>query len=133
MAGFAGKCSSNVGLGDQVMRTLKPLLSAVILVASSAASFAGPCTSAVKAMQVKLDARIAATAAAGPFGKESTAAKLSRQPTPESVAAAEARLGEGANLDGATAALNRARAADADGDKAACEQALAEAERELSR
>lgn len=74
-------------------------------------------------MQNKLDAKIEAVAGAGPFGKESTAADLNRQPTPGSIAAA----------DQAVAALARARAADRAGDKGACEQGLTEVERELSR
>jgi hypothetical protein len=115
------------------MRTATRVLSAVVLFVSTSASFAGPCTSAIEAMQAKLDARVAAATAAAPSAKESTAATLHRQPTPDSIAAAEASLGAGVATRQAAAALSRARAADAAGDKASCEQALADAESALSQ
>lgn len=83
-------------------------------------------------MQAKVDAAIEARAHAGPMGPQSQAADLRRQPTPGSIAAAEARLGEGDQMEKAVAALARARTADAAGDKSGCEQALAEAARALS-
>jgi hypothetical protein len=108
------------------------------LVASAAAlslpvlqSYAGPCTSEIAHMQRKVDAMIEAIAGAGPVGKESVAADLNRQPTPESIAAAEAKLGEGQRAEAAVAALARAREADRADDKSACERALAEAQRAL--
>ena len=90
-------------------------------------SHAGPCLPEIDRMQARVDAMIAATAAAGPAGRESLAATTHRQPTPSSVAAAEARLGEGQRAERATAAIARARAADSAGDNSACEQALADA------
>ncbi len=55
------------------------------------------------------------------------------QPTPRSIAAGEAQLGQLApeKVDAIRQAMVRARAADADGDKTACEEALADAKREL--
>jgi hypothetical protein len=56
---------------------------------------------------------------------------LHRQPTPDSIAAAESRLGEMSSqtMEAVGAAMTRAREADRGGDQAACEQALAEVQR----
>ena len=101
-----------------------PVAAAITL--STMPSHAGPCLPEIDRMQARVDAMIAATAADGPAGRESTAALTHRQPTPSSIAAAEARLKEGARAESATAALARARAADRAGDNSACERALAE-------
>jgi hypothetical protein len=92
---------------------------------------AGPCSHDIDRMQARVDAVIAATAAAGPTGRESSAATTHHQPTPGSIAAAEERLGEGARAERALAALARARAADAAGDRGGCERALADVQRVL--
>ena len=107
------------------------LLSAAALFLPILPSHAGPCSSEVDRMQVKVDARIEAIAGAGPSAKESTAALLNRQPTPGSIAAAEEKLGEGRRMEEAVAALARAREADRTGDKSACERALADAQRAI--
>jgi hypothetical protein len=108
---------------------------AVILAASTSASYAGPCSEAIDRMQAKIDAKLEAAAAAGPSGMETGAATMHRQPTPRSVAGAEVRLGdvskEQAEVFGA--AMVRAREADRVGDQGACEQALSDAERALSQ
>ena len=106
-------------------------LSAAALIASMGAAYAGPCTPEIDRMQASVDAMIAAIAAAGPPGRQSSAATLHRQPTPGSIAAAEEKLGEGARAERALAALAQARAADRAGDQNACEQALADARRVL--
>jgi hypothetical protein len=112
--------------------TTRPLisLSAAALAASIATGNAGPCSSAIDRMQARVDATLDARAAAGPMAKESAAATMHRQPTPESIAAAEEHLGDlSAQRAAAIAqAMERARAADRAGDKNGCEQALAEAE-----
>ena len=81
-----------------------------------------PCTHEIDRMQARVDAMIAAMAAAGPAGRESGAATRHRQPTPDSIAAAEEKLGEGARAERALAALAQARAADRAGDQSACER-----------
>jgi hypothetical protein len=58
------------------------------------ACYAGPCSQQVDEMQGKIDAKLAAAAAAGPAGKETTAATMNRQPTPKSIAEAEVKLGD---------------------------------------
>ena len=109
------------------------LACAAALAASMSASYAGPCAHEIDRMQAQVDARLEAKAAAGPAARESTAATMNRQPTPESMAAAEARLGEVSpqKMEAVAAAMARARAADAAGDKSACEQALADAQRAI--
>ena len=108
------------------------MLTAAALAASISASHAGPCSPAIDRMQARVDAMIAATAAAGPAGRESDAALIHRQPTPGSIAAAEERLGEGARAQRALAAMAQARAADQAGDNGACERALADVQRAIS-
>lgn len=93
---------------------------------------AGPCTHDIDRVQAQVDARIEAIAGTGPAGPETQGARLHHQPTPESMADAEQRLGEGKVAEAALAALIRARSADAAGDKAACDQALAEAMRAIA-
>jgi len=84
-------------------------------------------------MQARIDARLEAKAAAGPTAKEGVPAGMSMQPTPRSIAAAEERLGDISpqTAEAAGQAMARARAADAAGDKSACEQALADAQRTI--
>jgi hypothetical protein len=110
-------------------------LSGAALVGSVAASFAGPCSAEIDAMQHRIDAALEAKAAAGPAGKEGTAAGLSHQPTPQSLAAAEEKLGDipAATVDAIRQAIARARTADSAGDKSACEAALAEVQRLLGQ
>jgi hypothetical protein len=113
--------------------TMKRLLamSAVVCAASISAGYAGPCSTEIDRMQARVDAMIEAVAAAGATGRESTAATMHRQPTPESIAAAEQKLGDGARGDRALAAMAQARAADRAGDKSGCERALADVQRIL--
>ena len=106
-------------------------LSATIIVFSILPSQAGPCTAAIDQMQAQLDARIDATAGAGPASPESTGALLHRQPTPDSITSAEGKLGEGKALEVALGALGRAREADGAGDENACKRSLEEAQRAL--
>src|SRR5215475_12804270 len=100
------------------------ILNAVALAASISTVYAGPCLPEIDRMQVRLDAKLNANAAAGPIARESTAATTDRQPTPGSIAAAEERLGEMSadKIAAVTQAMKRARAADSAGDKSACEQ-----------
>ena len=109
------------------------MCSAAALGVSLATAQAGSCGPQIDAMQARLDARLAAIAAAGPAGKQSLNADLSRQPTPHSIAVAEERLGELNQhmVRSVRRALNRARAADARGNAKRCERELAIAERAL--
>ncbi len=84
---------------------------------------------------VEIDATLNAIAAAGPSAPESIAATQHRQPTPESVAAAETRLGDMSpeKVQEVRTAMARAREADAADNQTACERALADVQRLLGR
>ena len=106
------------------------VFSAIAFIASVSASYAGPCTNDIDKMQARIDAKLQAMAAAGPTGRQ-VGASTHVQPTPRSIGAAEAKLGEvsAETVAAVRQAMLRARAADSAGDKNACEQALAEVQR----
>jgi|SRR6516162_4535960 len=107
------------------------VLAATALALSVVPSSAGPCSQEIDRLQARADAMIEATAAAGSAGRESTAVTTHRQPTPGSIAAAEERLGQGARVERAVAAMAQVRAADQAGDDGACERALADVQRAI--
>src|SRR5436305_1636654 len=67
---------------------------AAALVCAMSAATAGPCQHEIDRMQARVDAVLEAAAGSGPAAAESLAARLHRQPTPDSIAAAEKKLGE---------------------------------------
>jgi hypothetical protein len=99
---------------------------AVALTLSASETFAGPCSQEIDRVQAWIDAKLEAQAAAGRSASESTAATMHRQPTPGSIATAEAQLGDISpeQLQAAQALMIEARAADRAGDQNACEKAL---------
>jgi hypothetical protein len=115
------------------MCPLRLLALAAMLAASADAADAGPCTGQIGAMQARIDAKLASAARNGPSARESVAATDSRQPTPDSIAAAEAKLGELSprTVEAVEFGMARARKADAEGDEAACEEALAAVQRAI--
>ena len=93
----------------------------------------GPCSDDIAGMRSKIDAKLGSIAAAGPSVAVSSDAKIHRQP---STASLVKNLTERGLLSSSVAeqikdAMDRARAANDAGDKSACEQALADAERAL--
>ena len=107
-------------------------LSAVMFTASISATLAGPCSADIDAMMVKFDAALNAKAATGLSAKQqSTVGGRHVQPTPNSMAAAEAKAGgiSPETIEQIRVSMTRARAADAVGDNVACKEALAEAQR----
>ena len=108
------------------------LACAAALAALMSTAYAGPCSPEITRVQDLLDARILAKAGAG-TAPESTAAKMHHQPTPRSIAAAEAELGQLSleQVNAVEAAMARARETDGAGDRSACEQALADVKRLL--
>ena len=106
---------------------------AIAFAASISASYAGPCSDEISNMQARIDAKVHAMAAAGPTGRQ-VGASTHVQPTPRSIGAAEAKLGEvsAETVAAVRQAMLRARAADSAGDKNACEQALAEVQRAIA-
>ena len=107
------------------------IVCAAVLVGSTSAIYAGPCSQEIDRIQAQIDAKLESFAATGPSASESTAATMHRQPTPESIARAERQLGEISpeKIQAVTAAMERARKADSVGDQSACEQALADVHR----
>jgi hypothetical protein len=117
----------------KTMNILRATLAcAAALAAPMSATYAGPCSPEITRVQEVIDARIQAKAGAA-SAPESTAAKMHRQPTPSSIAAAQATRGQTSpeQFDAVKAAMARAREADGAGNQSACEQALADAKRLL--
>jgi len=111
---------------------IRPMaLIAAMLSAATSAVCAGPCTDAINRIQASLDAKVHAAAGGAPSARESSAARLHRQPTPSSIGEAVSKSGQISpeTVQAVRAAMARAREADRDGDRSACEQALADAQR----
>ena len=92
-------------------------------------ALAGPCADEIYQTDIAIGKRLSAAAASGAAGAQSSFANLHRQPTPATVASAEAKLGElpDADVQRIRTFMDEARRADAANDKADCEKALAEA------
>ena len=115
--------------------TLRSFVSTgLAILASTSLAHAGPCLDEITQVQQSIDTRLEQIAATGRTARQGTGLTHA-QPTPRSIAAAEAQLGELApeKIDAARQAMVRARAADAAGDKTACEEALADAKRTLGQ
>ncbi len=97
------------------------------------AAQARPCSKDIDRMQARIDARLEAIAAAGPFVPPSVAAGMGVQPTPFGMARVEERMGEISRnkVDMIRDSMAKARAANAAGHDLACEQALAEVRHEM--
>ena len=109
---------------------------AAVLAASLSASYAGVCSDEIDALQARIDAKVEATTAAGP---PPTAGGVegpnSVQPTPRSTAGAQEKMGElqPEIVQSVQQSMAGARTADTNGDKVACERALAEVRRTLGK
>jgi hypothetical protein len=104
-----------------VLRSNTPFLIVAVLVAGAVDAQAGPCTEGITEVERYL-ARSTPGPTTGPTAAQSVGAQLHHQPTPGSVEGAENK----ARADG-SAALDRARKADAEGDAGTCTRALQEA------
>jgi hypothetical protein len=117
-----------------IMITLRVLVFSTMAVAATAsATYAGPCSDQIDAMQARIDAKLEAKAAAGPTAKQGVAAGMSVQPTPASIAAAEEKLGDISpkKVKAIKRGMARARVADKVGDLRACRKTLAAVQRVL--
>jgi hypothetical protein len=105
---------------------------AIVLAVWTSATFAGPRSQEIDRVQVKIDSKLEAQPAAGGSTRESTAATMHRQPTPRSIAAAEAQLGavSAEKVQAVEVLMTQAREADRAGDQSACGQVLAAAQRQ---
>src|SRR5262249_2350260 len=108
---------------------------AAALAASISASYGGPCWDDLSALQAKVDAMLETKAADWPPATAEAMAGTSPQPTPRSLETVEERMGEISpqTVNAIRQGMERARAADDAGDKAACEQALANVRRTLGQ
>jgi hypothetical protein len=125
-----------VGIGRLVMiNGYVTVLGGVLLAVSTVQSSAGPCSQQIHDVRVAAASRLDAIAGAGKAGAETPYATMHRQPTPNSVAGAEAKLGElsAPDTDAFAQAMERADQADENGDLSSCEQALSDAEHILNR
>jgi len=111
--------------GDDAMRLTAALVVGVSLLGAASAQ-AGPCSNAIAQFEQTVR-QSANNPDAGPTARQSIGAQLSHQPTPGSVARAEARA-----QTTFEAALARAKRLDARGNRAGCARALAAAKRMYS-
>ena len=79
---------------DVVLLTRLLVLGAAALAASASASYAGSCSNDIDRMQARIDARVEAIAAAGPFVPAGISAGIGVQPTPFGMATVEEKMGE---------------------------------------
>jgi hypothetical protein len=107
------------------------MIGAAGLLLSTLPCRAGPCAKDIVSMQARIEARLNAVAATGPSAKQSVQAQMHRQPTPNSMANAERKLGElpPSTIVKVNDAMARAQKADTAGDESGCRQALAEVAR----
>jgi hypothetical protein len=103
-------------------------LGAAMIVMTSAVAKAGPCDRELYEADLTIGKRLDAAAARGKAAPESPGALLHHQPTPKSIASAEEKVGDisDADLKALTEDMQAARKANAAGDLAACQKALAD-------
>ncbi len=109
--------------------------SSLALFASLPPAHAGSCSNDIDRMQARIDAKVEAIAAAGPFVPAGVSAGFGVQPTPFGMATVEERMGEVPHnkVDAVREAMARAHAASAAGNYKACEKALADVRRIMAR
>ena len=96
---------------------------------------AGPCTDRIYQTGVDVAKLLNSAAAQGRTQPQSTFATMHRQPTPGSIASAEQEAGDltPEEAQAVTEAMDEARHADDEGDRAACEKALSDVDRILKQ
>jgi len=110
-------------------------LAGMALMLDAAPVHAGPCTDRIYQTDLRVAKLLDAAAAEGRTAPQSAFATMHRQPTPGSVASAEQQAGElsSADFQAVTEAMDAARRADDQGDRAGCEKALSQVDRVLDR
>ncbi len=98
-----------------------------------APAYAGPCTDRIYQTDLDVAKLLNSAAAQGRTRTESTSATMHRQPTPGSIASAEQEAGDltSEEAQAITEAMDEARRADDQGDRAGCEKALGDVDRIL--
>jgi len=108
-------------------------IGAAVLILSVRIVHAGPCADAIARMQDDLDARIEAAIDTDRFARDARRAFGLPEPAQGALATTGGAQDVGSWMGQAVAALARAREADRDGNRIACEQALAEVRRAIGR
>ena len=105
------------------------------LILGVAPAHAGPCTDRIYQTDLDVAKLLYSAAAQGRPAAESTFATMHRQPTPGSIASAEQDAGDltSEEAQAITEAMDAARHADEEGDRAGCEKALSDVDRMLNR
>jgi hypothetical protein len=105
------------------------------LVLFAAAAYAGPCTDRIYQTDLAVSKLLDSAAAQGRPAAESTFATMHRQPTPGTIASAEARVGDLSpdEMQAITTDMDEARTADDAGNRAGCEKALSAVDQILRR
>ena len=101
----------------------------------AAPAHAGPCTDRIYQTDLDVAKVLNSAAAQGRPATQSTFATMHRQPTPGSIASAEQDAGDltSEEAQAITEAMDAARHADDEGDRAGCEKALSDVDRMLNR
>jgi hypothetical protein len=116
------------GSNGTIRKVVIVITTAIVLLPLPSA--ATPCTPEIDRGWAEIDHKIQARIGAGRSVPQSSTALLHRQPTLNSVAAAQDLLNDvWLPIEAAVSALSRARQADRDNDERACRQALVEAQR----
>jgi hypothetical protein len=107
----------------------------IALILDAAPVHAGPCTDRIYQTNLEVAKLLDAAAAQGRTAPQSAFATMHRQPTPGSIASAEQQAGDlsSADVQAITEAMDVARRADDQGDRAGCEKALSEVDRVVNR
>jgi hypothetical protein len=128
--------TSTVAYRDRAEGTIRKVLIVITtaIILSPLPSAATPCTPDIDRGWAQINLKIQARIGAGRSAPQSSIALLHRQPTPNSVAAAQDLLNDvWLPIEAAVSALSRARLADRDNDERTCRQALIEAQRAIDQ
>jgi hypothetical protein len=111
------------------------VVAGMALIFAAAAAHAGPCTDRIYQTDLDVARLLGSAAEEGQPAPQSAFATMHRQPTPGSVAGAEQQAGDltSEENDAITEAMDAARQADDEGDRAGCEKALSDVDRILKR
>ena len=108
---------------------------AMAFIFGAAPAHAGPCTERIYQTDLDVAKLLDSAAAQGRTEPQSTFATMHRQPTPGSIASAEQQAGDltSEEAQAITEAMDEARHADEQGDRAGCEKALSDVDRMLKQ
>jgi hypothetical protein len=114
---------------------LAPALAGMAIILGGAPAYAGPCTDRIYQTDLDVAKLLDSAAEEGEPAPQSAFATMHRQPTPGSLAGAEEQAGDltSEENDAITEAMDAARHADDEGDRAGCEKALSDVDRILKR